>query len=361
VKSDQLKDFLFSLYKKAGLNDSHASICSWHTTLAEEWGVVTHGINLLNWYLESIYRGTINKSPDIIIEKKNEVFYLMDADRCHGQIATYMAAEKAIEVVKKNGMISFIGIENSNHFGMAGAPTYQISKAGYIGLMLCSTPPIIAPPGGVEKAVGSNPISIGFPLDKEEPFIFDAALSVNALNKIFVANKNKSAIPDFSYLNAEGYFTTDLEEITAHKLAAPLGGYPESSGYKGFGLALMAELLSACLLGGNTSSDLFDWNREIKGPAPESHVLIALKPDIFQEKTSVVNSVKKLFEFIKKRKKKKGTEEIMIPGEDRNRKKSKSKKEGLELKDWQIEILQRLNDEHELGYTQSFFTRNQYI
>ena len=190
MKSDQLKDFLVTLYKKGGLNDSHADICSWHTTLAEEWGVVTHGVNLLDWYLESINRGTINNCASPTFEKKNEVFYLMNADRCHGQVATYLAAEKAIEVVKKNGMISFIGIENSNHFGMAGASTYQISKSGYIGLMLCSTPPIIAPPGGVEKAVGSNPIAIGFPLDKEVPFNFDASLSVNALNKIVVANKN---------------------------------------------------------------------------------------------------------------------------------------------------------------------------
>ncbi len=352
MKADQLKEILFNLYKKKGFSDDHANICSWHTTLAEEWGVVTHGVNILDWYMESIDRGSINQNSDVTVDKKNEVFYLLKADHAHGQVATYLAAEKAIEVVKKNGMIAFVGIVNSNHFGMAGAPTYQISKAGYIGLMLCSTPPIIAPPGGVEKAVGSNPISIGFPLDGKEPYNFDAALAVNALNKIVVARKENKDIPDCSYLNERGNFTTDINEINTHKLAAPLGGYPETSGYKGFGLALMAELLSACLLGGLTSDDLFSWNRDIKGPAAESHILIAFKPDIYQEKNSVVSSVKKLFKFIKQRKRKDVVGEILIPGEDRYNHKIKTEKEGLDLRGWQIEILKRLNEKYELGCSQ---------
>jgi len=349
MEPQRLKQFIRDLYLKRGFKKEHADICAWHTTLAEEWSVKTHGINLLEWYMDTIEKKCININPDIKIEKINNNFHLLDADRAHGQIGTELAARKTIEVLDSDECsVCIVGIKNSNHFGMAGAPTYTISKAGYIGILISSTPPIIAPVGGAEKAVGSNPISVGFPIGDGEPIIFDASLSVNALNKIIVSQNENKPIPDHSYLNVDGVFTTDIDEIKAHKLAAPLGGYLETSGHKGFGLAFVSELLTTCLIGGLTSEQLFTWNRDVKGPAAEAHIVIGLKQDIYREKGLIEKEVRALLAFIKSRKKVKGVDEILVPGEDRYQSKKNAGIHNLDLRDWQIDILKRLAEKYNI-------------
>ena len=120
----ELENFLAQVYSKKGLSKEDAKICAWHTTLAQRWQVHTHGINLLDWYLESIDRGAINVTPSIKYNMRERGICLVDADRAHGQVSTYRAADKVIDLMLAGDSIVFVGVKNSNHFGMAGAASY---------------------------------------------------------------------------------------------------------------------------------------------------------------------------------------------------------------------------------------------
>ena len=164
-----------------------------------------------------------------------------------------------------------------------------------------------------------------------------------------VSQKENKPIPNYGYLNSKGEFTTDINEISAHKLSAPIGGLAETYGYKGYGLAFMFELLTAGILGGMTSDALFGWNRDVKGPAPESHMLFAMKPGIYCHRSEIDKSVQNLMKFVKARSRKEGVDEILLPGEDRYKSKKCSVQEGVRLTGWQIDTLKRLAEKYLIG------------
>jgi LDH2 family malate/lactate/ureidoglycolate dehydrogenase len=346
ITPQTLEKFLTTVYMLENFSRTDAAICAWHTTLAQKWCVHTHGINLLKWYLASIGQGAINPNPVLKKNEKKPGIALVDADRAHGQIATFRAAEFITDYLKSGHPVSVVGVINSNHFGMAGAATYKIAKEGGIGILMSSTPPIIAAPGAVEKCVGSNPVAIGFPREgaDKEPVNFDTSLMVNAMNHINTALAEGRNIPDFSYLDKAGGFTTDPEEIAKFRLAAPLGGMAETSGYKGYGLAFMFELLTAVILGGFTSAELSSWNRDVQGVAAESHTLIGIRPDLFRNMEEIESSLTTLMSFTKTRSTVQDSDQILIPGEDRYQSFKESNQEGgLNLKSWEQDILEELS------------------
>lgn len=347
LQSTELRQFIEDLYVKNGFPLEQAKICAWHTTLAELWGVKTHGINLLGWYIGSIQSENIKKNPDLTWESKGNAIHHLDVGGAHGQVATYKAAEKVIEELSNGASASSVGITSSNHFGMAGAPAYQIAKQGYIGILLSSTPPIIAATGTRERSVGSNPLAIAFPRIGKEPTMLDMSLSVCALNRIVIARRKGIPIHDHAYLNIDGNFATTVDEVDEYKLAAPLGGLEETGGYKGYGLAFMFELLVACLLGGKTSAELINWKRDEKGPAPESHMVIGIKPDIFRSLNAIDNDIEELVSFIHCRAKRGDEGDVFVPGEDRDNRKRRQEESGMELEPWQGEIIDELRKNHE--------------
>ena len=201
----------------------------------------------------------------------------------------------------------------------------------------------------MEKCVGSNPIAIGFPRgdSTDEPINFDTSLMVNAMNRIKTSLADGDPIPGSSYFNKGGEFTTNPEEISEFRLAAPIGGKVETGGYKGYGLAFMFELMTAGMLGGFTSDQLFSWDRDKQGVAAESHALIGLKPDLFNSMSEIETAVRALMQFTKDRARSSDANEILVPGEDRYKSMIQSQKEDcLAIKSWEYSILMKLSNQY---------------
>ena len=132
-----------------------------------------------------------------------------------------------------------VGVRRSNHYGAAGYYAMRAARAGLIGLSTTNADPLVIPFGGRDAALGTNPIAFAAPLP-DGVFCLDMATSQVAINRIFNARDDGRPIPEGWGVDAEGRATTDAAAVAA---AVPLGGY------KGYGLAIMVEVLSGVLTG----------------------------------------------------------------------------------------------------------------
>lgn len=163
-------------------------------------------------------------------------------------------------------------IIRSHHFGVAGAHAEALANMGRVALVFGNAPKAMAPWGSTTSLLGTNPIAFAAPMPSGPPLVIDLATSAVARGKILAARESGAAsIPEGWALGPDGRPTTDPATALAGTVA-PAGGA------KGAALALMVEVLSACLAGGSLgaeASSLFD----DKGPAPDlAQTVIAMDP-----------------------------------------------------------------------------------
>jgi LDH2 family malate/lactate/ureidoglycolate dehydrogenase len=166
---------------------------------------------------------------------------LLDADRGLGQVAGVAAMRQAIQKAKAAGIGAAV-VKNSNHFGAAAYYAMLASQEGQIGFATSDAEPIMAPWGGAKAVVGNNPFAYAIPTGSDFTIVLDMAQSMVAWGKIFLAAQRGEKIPADWALNAAGEPTEDPHQAMAG-LLSPVGGY------KGYGLALVMEILSAVLSG----------------------------------------------------------------------------------------------------------------
>jgi len=202
-------------------------------------GVDSHGIRLMPHYIRAAKSGRINKHPKITFKKTSLATAMLDADHTFGIAAGNIAMQKAIKIAKKTG-ISAIAVKNSTHFGAAAIYSLLAAKNDMIGLSFTHTDSLVLPFGGKKAYLGTNPICFAAPCLKEEPFCLDMATSKIPWNKLLVYRSKKQKLEPNWVADENGIATTDPEKAIA---LLPLGGY------KGYGLAIMIEILSSLLTG----------------------------------------------------------------------------------------------------------------
>ena len=218
-------------------------------------GIDSHGIQRCKMYYDRIKAGIYNPKTEIEIVSDNNATAVIDGHCGMGHVIAYKAMKLAIEKAKKYGLGS-VAVRNSTHFGIAGYYSLMAIKEGMIGFVTTNTRPAVPPTFGVEPMLGTNPLTYGAPTDEEFPFLMDAATSIIQRGKVEVYSRIKKPLPNGLIISSNGNSKTD-PEIVLNKLLnrsaalLPLGGEGEAtSGYKGYGYATFAEILSAALQDG---------------------------------------------------------------------------------------------------------------
>ncbi len=245
VHHEKLRKFSNEVLIKVGVPKEYAEVVTDQLVLANLRGVDSHGIIRLPLYVKGIVRGEINPSPMIKVLKDGGPYALIDGDNGVGQPVALKATELAIKKAKDFG-VSAVGIKNLKHIGMLGYYTMKIAENNMLGVVTANASPNIAPLGCKKPITGTNPIAIGFPVRGRPPIILDMAMSVVARGKILVAAHKGEKIPEGWAMNKEGVITTDPKEAI-EGILLPFGGY------KGFGLALVVDILCGIVLGGGYS------------------------------------------------------------------------------------------------------------
>jgi len=241
VLAKEAQDFCVECFLKFGVPKEDVENIADHLVLANLRGVDSHGIIRIPYYTEGIRKGLVKPKSDIRVVEESSSITLLDGGNGLGIPVATKATDLAIDKAKSTG-VGIVGVRNLGHVGMLA---YYIKKAighGFIGFACVNAPAVMAPWGGRERIFGTNPMSIGFPMDDGRSIILDMATSVMAHFKIKVAALKGEKISEGVALDRQGRPATDPKEAFEGVLL-PFGGY------KGYGLVLAIEVLTSALLG----------------------------------------------------------------------------------------------------------------
>lgn len=241
--------------------------------VAESVGNRICGLYYLESYCQQLKTGRVNGAvePEVSVPRPGAV--MVDAKMGFAQPAFSRGLPTAIEAAKANGVAS-LAVGHAHTCTSLGFFTEQIARQGLIGLGLTNASPIVAPPGGKSRVIGTNPIAFAVPDGNGgTAMMFDQSTTTVALGKITMAKAAGESIPEGWAVDSEGNPTTDPD-------AALKGSLVSMGGYKGWGFGLMAELLAAGLTGGVVSRDV----KPLKAPEGPPHDLgqyyLLMDPDV---------------------------------------------------------------------------------
>ena len=258
--------------------ETTADILGW----ADLHGVDSHGISMIPGYdrLRRSGRADMAAKPSII--KETPVSALIDGGGGLGHVPGRFAMQVAIDKAKQSGM-AIAAVKNSAHFGATGYYTLMAAKEGLIGMACTSASSVqVAPTFGKEAKLGTDPWSFAAPTAEGEPFLLDMATTTVAAGRIRNKANEGLPCPPGWVLDKDGQPSTD--PVVAREkggFLTSLGGSPEGSSYKGYGLAAMVNILGACLSGATLITD--PARKTMQGGNDIGHCFIAIDPGLFRE------------------------------------------------------------------------------
>lgn len=267
-----LRDLGTRLLAAAGVPPANAEFVATTLVAANLRGIDSHGIHLLSYYLKHLAAGTLNPVREGVVISENGGCLSYDGQNGLGQIAAGHCVRHAVRLAREHG-ISIVTARETNHFGACFWWARSIARNGMIGLVFCNSSNLVAPWQGRQPRFGTNPVCAAVPAaagERDEPWLLDMATTTVAANRIFRAYINgQPEIPAGWALDSQGVPTTSTAAAYRGGLLSPLGGY------KGYGLAMLVEILSA-ILGGGVFGPELGGIRFTDRPVRVSHCYIAI-------------------------------------------------------------------------------------
>lgn len=325
ISEEKIRKFSNQCFVALGMPKDEAEIITEVLLEADLREIHSHGFLRLPIYAERIQKGLIRNKASINAEKENDAIAVLDGEYSSGQVVAYKAMEKSIEKAEQSG-IGLVAVKNSNHFGISAYYSLMATQKDKIGIVISNVSPLMPAIGGAEKVIGNNPISIAAPSGEGNPIVLDMALSNTAFGKVLFAKESNRQIPKDWGVDSKGNPTTNPDDVINGGFLSPVGGP------KGFGLAVMAEILTGVLAGGHFSKmipSMYDVNKK----QSISHFMLTIDIKQFIPLELYYASVKQLVSYIKDSKKAEGVEEIYLPGEIEFMKEKRNKENGVPLEE----------------------------
>ena len=248
---------------------------------ATRFGVDSHGVRLLDHYITEMDHGRVKKTPALSFSQKLPAIAALDGDHAHGARATFAAMDKAIELAESAG-IGAVGISNSAHFGAAGSYAMEAARRGYFGYACCNADKIVKLHGGAAPFHSTNPHAWAMPVPDGRHWFLDMATSSIPFNRVKLYRSLGTQLPDETAADADGEPTNDPH---ATAMLMPLGG---AFGFKGAGLAGVAEVLSAVMNAMTLSLDVLPMaGPDLSTPRRMGAFVMAMRVDAFADRAAV--------------------------------------------------------------------------
>jgi len=321
----QLKAILSAWGMPEDNAETTADILSW----ADLHGVDSHGLSMLPGYdrLRRTGRAKMDARPRIV--KETPISALVDGDGGLGHVPAHFGMQVAIDKAKQSGM-AITAVRNSAHFGATGYYTLMAAKAGLIGLACTSASSIqVAPTFGKEAKLGTDPWSFAAPTDNaERPFLLDMATTTVAAGRIRNKANEGLECPPGWVLNKEGLPSTDpLEAREKGGFLTSLGGSPENSSYKGYGLSAMVNILGSCLSGATLITDPMH-TKKPQG-MDIGHCFIAIDPGLFREREEFTSDVTRFSNDLRATKPVDPAQPVMVAGDPQWKNAEQRRRDGI--------------------------------
>lgn len=247
---EYLKGFTRNVFLAMGCNTTEAEQASDVLLAADMRGVDSHGVARLIGYVRLWEDARINSTPQISVTHETPSTAVIDGDKGLGLVVAPRAMDVAI---KKAGEVGtgWVAIKNSNHFGIAGYHAMMAVEHDMIGMAMTNASPLVAPTFSTEKLLGTNPIAVAIPADREPPFVADFATTTAANGKLEILQRKQETAPPGWVQTADGMPSTNPSELKQGGALLPLGGDREHGSHKGYCLGSIVDIFSAILSGAN--------------------------------------------------------------------------------------------------------------
>lgn len=316
IDYEKAKTFAKKVFEDFGIGEKDSGTIADVLLASDLMGIESHGLQRLFMYCTGMKIGRIDPKGRPEIVEETPLSAVMDAHQAFGQIAGTQAMEIAIAKAKKNG-IGIVVVNNSTHYGIAGYYSMMAAKEGLLGISMTNTEALVLPTFGKTPMLGTDPIALTMPA-KPYPLHIDMATCVVPAGKMEVYNKKGAPVPEGWFLDAEGKVCTNPGEFISIRKnktdggLLPLGGAgKEHSGHKGYALAMIVELMTAVLSGGNTSNLV----RKTPGEERCCHMMMAIDYSMFGAKEEIEAHMSQYMQSIRDSAKAEGESRIYTHGE----------------------------------------------
>lgn len=306
---DQLRRYVFDVCSAIGSEPYEANLVAEQLVEANLSGHDSHGVGMMPAYVQSALGGRLRLNQHASVAVDNGAILIVEGARGFGSVMAKEATDLAIERARETG-VALLGLRNSFHIGRIGRWGEQSARQGLVSISFVNVAghsPLVAPYGGGEARFATNPVCIAIPGSNGQPStVLDMATSIIAMGKARVARNQGVPVPDGTVLDGEGKVTTSPEPMFTNPREGALVAFGD---HKGSGLAIMAEILGAALIGGTTMAPHHERDNSIIN----SMLSIVIDPSATDG--SLVDEAEAFLTYVKAARQREGFDEVLIPGE----------------------------------------------
>ena len=325
IAAETLEDTIRRLLAACGTPADEAETVARHVVDANLCGHDSHGAIQIPIYIDRVEKGHIVPGAPFEIVRESPTTTVVDGHWGFG----YAIAERALKLTMEKAEAQNVAactIFRQSHVGRLGAYPTMAAKAGFIAMMTADSgrsAKSVAPFGGAEARLGTNPIAMAVPSARGEPVLIDMATSAVAAGKIKLAQARGKPIPEGWIVRADGGASTDPNDFGNGAVLLPLGG---SEGHKGYGLSAMVEILSGLLTG-------LGFGVEPTGRHNDGCFLALFKAAAFRDPGEFGREVDEFVDYLKGTRVAAGFEEVLAPGEIERRNAEPRRANGIDIED----------------------------
>jgi uncharacterized oxidoreductase len=325
MRPERLSELTAAIFHAAGCSDAEARRIAAHLVEANLVGHDSHGVIRIATYVQWLRAGKVLPDRTIQVAFENDVIAVLDGQFGFGQTVGEQAMRLGIEKSARHG-VAVIALRNSGHLGRIGDWPLMAAQAGKLSLHFVNTTGagiLVAPHGGINRRLSANPIAAGVPIPGRSPLLLDISACTIAEGKVRVALNKGVAVPEGCLIDAQGRPTSDPRVFYAD----PPGAILSIAGHKGYGLAVLCEILAGALTGGGCSNPV-NAGRVVNG-------MLSIFLDIsrFQEETAFAAEIERFIAWVKSSAKAAPDGEILMPGEIEEQTKAQRLRDGIEVDD----------------------------
>lgn len=349
-----LNAFTLAAFKKIGCSDEHAKLATEVLLSADLRGIDSHGLARLSGYIRLWEANRINAKPAIKVIHESPSTAVVDGDAGLGLVVAPYAMNIAIKKAKQCGT-GWVSVQHSNHFGIAGYHAMMALEHDMIGIAMTNASPLVAPTWSVERMLGTNPIAVAIPADKQPAFVADMATTTAANGKLEILQRKNKEAPAGWIQDKTGKTSTNPHELKDGGALVPLGSDFEHGSHKGYGLGSIVDIFSAVLSGANYGPWVPPFVSFLAPPADPvgkgiGHFFGAMRIDAFRPKEEFKNHMDNWINRFRAAKPIEGQPRVLIPGDPEREINAIRIKEGIPLNAKVVEDLKELAKKFDLKF-----------
>ena len=334
---EELKARVAAIGAKAGIPAADAETVAEVLVTTDMRGVHSHGVVRIARYLDCIRAGGIRPDAEIEVLKESPSSLMVSAAGGLGIPAAKKTMDRLLAKVADTA-IAVATVNHSDHYGAAGYYSMMAADRGFVGFSMSNTCPLVAPTGGRAAAIGNNPFAYSAPGSKYRAVLFDICMSKVAAGKLVIADEAGQKIPEGLILTKDGRPTTDPGEIWKGAIMLPFAEH------KGYGFAVMVEMMTAALGMSGMMSGVNSWNTQPGRDADTGHAFIVVNPAFFGGADAFRARVDAMIDELKRCPTQEGAREILYPGELEWRREAAALRDGIELPEASEKELRRAEE-----------------